>query len=169
MSSYYICASIWDKSSNEAVLQHDNLLSTWNVYIEKYTTQKISIAFPVKMWFHHKYNNNNVHSLHNPKNMKQEWLKHRNTLGCLDQYMCKGLRLWNRTIKQSRYISTCMCRGWRLKHSGMWSSSGSHSYHVFTQVIWLCIFLVVKLGIMEFRLLTLNLTLKVKGNHSSKQ
>ena len=36
----------------------------------------------------------------------------RNTLGCLDQYTCKGLRLWNSwDVKQSRFIGTC--RGWR--------------------------------------------------------
>ena len=38
-------------------------------------------------------------------------VKRRNTLSCLDQYMCRG---WDcetvGTLKQSRY--TCICRGW---------------------------------------------------------
>ena len=33
-------------------------------------------------------------------------IKHRNTLGCLDRYTCRGLRLWNSPECEAVYIST---------------------------------------------------------------
>ena len=53
-------------------------------------------------------------------------------------------------VKQNRY----MCRGWRLKQSGPWSSLCSHGYYVFTLVVWLCISLVVNPGTIKFWLLS---------------
>ena len=54
-----------------------------------------------------------------------------NTLGCLDQYICKVLRLWN-----SRDHETGAENG-DMKRSGLWSSLGTHGCLVV--IWWLCI------------------------------
>ena len=66
------------------------------------------------------------------------------------------------TVKHCRYIS--MCRGWTLKQSGPWNCLCRHGCYVFS--LGANVFtLVMKLDIMKFWFIKLNLILKVKVNH----
>ena len=58
-------------------------------------------------------------------------VKCQNTLGCLDQYACNVMRLWNsRVYKYAQRMET-------MKQSGLWSSLGAHGSLVV--ICWLCI------------------------------
>ena len=62
-------------------------------------------------------------------------IKCQNTLGCLDSYMCRGLRLWNSWNREVVY--SWQVHGWRMENveqSGPWSSLGKlspHDYYAF--------------------------------------
>ena len=64
-------------------------------------------------------------------------LKRRNTLGCLDQYACKGLRLWNSRDHETVLVYKYMQRIETMKQSRLWSSLGTHGALVV--IWWLCI------------------------------
>ena len=49
-----------------------------------------------------------------------------NTLSCLDQYMCRGLRLWNSWDREAVYVYKYVHRMEAVRQSGPWSSLGSH-------------------------------------------
>ena len=56
-----------------------------------------------------------------------------NTLGCLDQYACIVLRLWNSRDRETVYVCTYAQRMETMKQSDLWSSLGTHGSVV---VIW---------------------------------
>ena len=64
-------------------------------------------------------------------------VKYRNTLVCLDQYMCKVLRLWNSRDCETVYVYKYLQKMETLKQSGPWSSLGTHGSLVV--IWWLCI------------------------------
>ena len=64
-------------------------------------------------------------------------IKRRNTLGCLDQYKCKVLRLWNSQDHETVLVYKYMQRMETMKQLGLWSSLGTHGSLVV--IWWLCI------------------------------
>ena len=52
-------------------------------------------------------------------------VKHRYSLGCLDQYPCNVLRLWNRQDCEPVWVYKYMQRMETVKESGPWSSLGT--------------------------------------------
>ena len=83
----------------------------------------------------------------------------RNMLGCLDQYTCRRLRLWNNRDCEMVLVYKCMQRKETMKHSGPWSSLGTHGSLVV--LWWLCI---SSSKCRNVYFLTLNLTLQIKVN-----
>ena len=63
--------------------------------------------------------------------------KCRNTLGCLDQYACNVLRLWNSRDCETVYVYKYAQRMETMKQPGLWSSLGTHGSLVV--IWWLCI------------------------------
>ena len=63
--------------------------------------------------------------------------KRRNTLGCLDQYTCNVLRLWNSRDRGTVYVFKYVLRMETMKQSDLWSSLGTHGCLV--AIWWLCI------------------------------
>ena len=59
--------------------------------------------------------------------------KRRNTLGCLDQYACNVLRLWNSRDRETVYVYKYAKRMETMKQSGLRSNLGTHNSVV---VIW---------------------------------
>ena len=89
--------------------------------------------------------------------------KHRNTLGCLDQYTCSGSRLWNRQDRETVY-DIGICRGWRPRNS-----QACEAVKILMAVWWSCggnVFLLW--WNQKFWLLNSNLTLKIKANRLPK-
>ena len=87
-------------------------------------------------------------------------VKRQNTLGCLDQYTCRGLRLWNSLDCEAIQVHMSMRRGWRL-----WNCRGNEAvYVVMTIMSWLFIFSGGETGHYEILTFNLNFTLKVKVN-----
>ena len=68
---------------------------------------------------------------------KQERRSRWNTLGCLDQYTCNMLRLWNSRDRETVYIYEYMQKMETVKQSGPWNSLGTHGSLVVMR--WLCI------------------------------
>ena len=97
-------------------------------------------------------------------------VKCRNTLGCLDQYTCRRLRLWNnQDHKTVQVYKLYMQRMKTVKQSGPWSSLGTHGSLVGMRcqvVIYTCILWWWNQKCWLFKL---NLTLKVTVNHHLKQ
>ena len=64
----------------------------------------------------------------------QFWYKSKikcwNTLGCLDQYICRRLRLCNSWNCEAVLVYKYAQRMGTVKQSGLWSSQGSHGYYV---------------------------------------
>ena len=52
---------------------------------------------------------------------RPQWVKHWNTLSCLDQYMCSRMRLWNSQDPEMVYLNKHVQRTETMKQSGPWS------------------------------------------------
>ena len=79
------------------------------------------------------------------------------SLSCQDQYICRGLRLWNSRDRETVY--KCMQSTETMKHSGLWSSLGTHGSLVV--MWWLYIPGSGEIGNLIFKLY---LTLKILVN-----
>ena len=66
---------------------------------------------------------------HGGKKNKSD-VKFRNTLGYLDQYICRSLRLWNSQDCEAMLECMYVQRMEPLKQPGPFSNLGSHSYYV---------------------------------------
>ena len=60
----------------------------------------------------------------------------RNTLGCLDQYTCKVLRLWNSQDLETVEVYKFVQRMETMKQSRLWSSVGTHGSGGYMVVIY---------------------------------
>ena len=93
-----------------------------------------------------------------------------NTLGCLDQYMCRGLRLWNRQDRDAVYVVKYMQRMETLEQSGPWSGWGKLSPHGYYVLSLVYVFtLVAKSSIHKIWTFKLNLTTYININQPPKQ
>ena len=71
-------------------------------------------------------------------NFNKNDVKRRNTLGCLDQYTSKVLRLWNSQDRETVQVYKYMQMMETMKQSGLWSSLGTKG-SLLVVLWWLCI------------------------------
>ena len=70
-------------------------------------------------------------------NTNKNDVKCQNTLGCLDQYTCKVLRLWNSRERETVWVYKYAQMMETMTQSGLWSNLGTHGSLVV--IWWLCI------------------------------